>query len=131
MAGKTPMVETVMRLGLQPKPSVEVNRSNAGSTLSRLSMGSPIPMKTTLVKVSTAGMDRIWLRISAVLRLALKPIRPVMQKAQPILQPTWDDTQSVALSASGIYTASIKPPFKAGNRYLMVPSVERAALTGG
>lgn len=47
MAG-IPTVETVIRLGDHPQANGAVMISRARSTLSRLSMGSPSPMKTRL-----------------------------------------------------------------------------------
>ena len=98
----TPAVETVIRVGDQPNPHAEVRTSSAGSRLSRLSSGSPMPMKTTLVSRSRSGSDPIWLRISFVERECWSPCRPVAQKRQPIRQPACDEMQSVARSPSGM-----------------------------
>ena len=35
---------------------------------------------------------------------------PVMQKVQPIAQPTWEETQSVFRPGSGMYTDSMSFP---------------------
>ena len=53
-----------------------------------------------------------------------------MQKRQPILQPTCTDRQRVARRPSGMKAASTKRP-AAGNRYLRVPSADRASVAGG
>ena len=128
---------TVIRLGLQPHPQGAVRISVARSTASRLSIGSPCPMNTMLVSLSVSGRAYIWFRISPAVRFPSNPCLPVWQKRQFILHPTCDETQSVALSPSGIKTVSTKrvefvatesrPTGKhlAGNRYLMVPSTER------
>ena len=80
-------------------------------------------MNTMLVRLSLSGMERIWLTIWAAVRLPWNPCRPVMQKEQFILQPACEETQSVALSRSGIYTLSTSRPGAPRNRYFTVPSV--------
>ena len=52
--------------------------------------------------MSLSGNELIWLIIWLDVRLAVKPCLPVMQNLQFILQPTWEETQSVARSSSGI-----------------------------
>ena len=91
-----------MRVGDQPKPHSEVRMSSARSTLSALSSGSPIPMKTRLVSRSNSGSETIWLRISAVVSEWMSPCRPVAQKAHPMRHPACEETQSVARSPSGM-----------------------------
>ena len=70
------------------------------STRSRLSSGSPIPMKTMFVRCfpSTASLRaawRTWSTISAVSRSRSIPSSPVAQKGQPTAQPAWELMQSV------------------------------------
>ena len=104
--GMMPTEETVMRLGLQPRPQSEVRMLQTARTASRLSMGSPMPMKTTLVSCSNSGMEKSWLRMSPADSEPWKPCCPVTQKRQPILQPTWHEMQRVARSSSGMKTVS-------------------------
>src|SRR5574344_189997 len=120
----SPTLLTVMRLGLHAHPSAEVSISVALNTLSRLSKGSPCPMNTTLVSLSLSGNEYIWFNMSAAVRFPSKPCLPVWQKMQFILHPTCDDTQSVALSFSGINTVSTNLPSDVGNKYFTVPSLD-------
>ena len=53
---------------------------------------------------------------------------PVRQNVQPTAQPTWDETQSVLRSGSGMYTDSTSFPSCVRQVHLMVPSVERCSL---
>ena len=53
----SPTLDTVMRLGLHPYPQSALSTSVARNTLSRLSNGSPCPMKTMLVSVSRSGNE--------------------------------------------------------------------------
>jgi len=59
-------------------------------------------------------------------------MRPVMQKEQPSLQPTWEERHSVARSPSGIITAStpVLETHKVGKRYFLVPSVDTCTCNG-
>ena len=100
--GTTPAVETVMRVGDHPNPHSEVSISSARSTLSVLSSGSPMPMKTKFVRRSRSGSEMIWLSISAAVSECCSPCRPVAQKRQPMRHPACDETQSVARSPSGM-----------------------------
>ena len=95
----------------------------------RLSNGSPIPIKTILVSFALSGIDNIWFVISLDVRLPDQPCFPVMQNKQFILQPTWHDTHSVALSSSGMYTVSILP-CSVLNKYFVVPSILSALHIG-
>ena len=77
-----------MRFGLHANPQGEVRISMALITSLRLSRGSPIPIKTILVRgvigskpfSGRGGMLKIWFMISEAVRLALKPNLPVAQK---------------------------------------------------
>ena len=68
-------------------------RSKAGSRLSRLAIGSPMPITTILLSRSSSGKSRckcnICSTISPVVKLRTRPSRPLAQKAQPMAQPTW------------------------------------------
>ena len=70
------------------------SRSQAPSTLSRLSSGSPIPMKTTWLTSSLRRKCSAWSRISDAVRLRPNFIVPVAQKVQVSGQPDWLDRQS-------------------------------------
>ena len=137
--GSTPTVESVTRFGLQPSPQSEVMISRALDTSSQLSSGSPMPMKTTLVRISASLMSSSWEMISLAVRLPWKPPRPVMQKLQFILQPACEDTHAVARaippslpsSYCGIITVSMYlPSRRVGKRYLRVPSFEVKVSSG-
>ena len=71
--------------------------------------------------------------ISAALRSRWKPCFPVEQKEQSRLQPTCDDTQSVARLPSGMSTVSTRPPPSMRISHLRVPSAEswRDSTAGG
>ena len=107
MPGIRPTLDTVMRRGLQANPQSAVRISQVRRISRVLSKGSPMPMNTMLVRRSTSGIPHIWFMISAAVRLPLQPCLPVMQNWQFILQPTWQDTQRVPRSSSGIKTVSI------------------------
>ena len=95
-------METVTRVGDQPKPHSEVMTESVRSNWSGLSSGSPIPMNTRFVRRSRSGRETIWLRISAAGSDSCSPWRPVAQKRQPMRQPACEETQSVARSPSGM-----------------------------
>ena len=71
-----------------------------------------MPMKTRLVSGRGAGpppsstMRRLarstWSTISPAVRWRTSPMVPVMQKVQPMAQPTCEETQSVLRSVSGM-----------------------------
>ena len=118
----SPTVETVMRLGLMARPQGAVSTVRAARTESMLSMGSPIPMSTMLVRLADSSTLIVWFTMLCVDRLPPQGCLPVAQKAQPILQPTWHEMQRVRRSVSGIMAVSIVRAAPAGNRYLRVPS---------
>lgn len=95
-----------------------------------LSRGSPIPINTRLVSLSRSGIDSIWLIISVAVRWWRKPMRPVAQNLQPILQPACDDTHSVMRSPSGISADSIYSPSEVRNKYFFVPSCDTDSFSG-
>src|SRR5574341_172226 len=101
-------------------------RRSAGITLSRLSIGSPMPMSTTLVTGRAPPSSRFASQscptISPVLRLRLKPCLPVEQKAQSSVQPAWLDTHSVPRPVSGMNTASTALAASTLSNHLRVPS---------
>jgi len=58
----------------------------------------------------TPPLPRAWERMCSAERLARRPMRPVAQKTQARLQPTWEDTQSVVRgSVLGQGAASCPP----------------------
>ena len=67
-----------------------------------------------------------WPIISETVKLRLNPCCAVEQNVQAKAQPTWEDTQRVARSASGIYTVSTccSPTCIA---HFIVPSAERCS----
>jgi len=103
MPAITPTVEIVTcRQPRPPRPFAAI-RSTAASTASRLSIGSPMPMKTKVCKRRPAARAsrrsaRNCSTISPLLRLRSKPVFVVAQKSQPIAQPTCEETQPAARS---------------------------------
>src|SRR5574343_312050 len=103
---------------------------SADTTLSKLASGSPMPIITTLEMTrSFFGVTPMallahhsWPMISAVLRLRLKPWRPVEQKVHSSAQPTWDDMHKVPRSSSGMNTVSTPLPVPTSSSHLRVPS---------
>ena len=97
MPGMTPQVERLMCRIPMFSPSGWFTNSRNRSTLSRLSMGSPIPMRTIL-DTGTPLSD--WVKItcsniSPGVRSRTFPPRVDAQKAQPIRHPTWVETHTV------------------------------------
>mmetsp|Transcript_23489 Transcript_23489/g.75931 ORF Transcript_23489/g.75931 Transcript_23489/m.75931 type:complete len:210 (-) Transcript_23489:267-896(-) len=96
-----PTVETVIRLAPRSKSDWWVMPRRLLRTASRLSRGSPIPMKTTL-RTSAPPSSRTdcracqtCSRISAADSCANAPIVPVAQKEHWRPHPTWEETQTV------------------------------------
>src|SRR3989344_6674454 len=89
-------------------------------------------MKTMFVK-GTACADllacRIWLTISAEVKLRVHPPIPLAQKRQPNLQPAWVDTHTVVRSAVGIRTVSTFSRSPRVKRNFLVLSVDLASVT--
>ncbi len=92
--------------GIQPTVEIAVwrwpmptsgSRSHAASTLSRLSIGSPMPMNTQLVTPCGADSRRrkcsAWSTISDAVRLRANFIWPVAQKVHVSGQPDCEETQ--------------------------------------
>ena len=129
MRGTIPTVDTVTRRGAIAKALGWTSRRTAGSTAGRLSSGSPIPMKTTLLMrrpgSSSSRMRQTWSTISAVVRLRPKPRAPVAQKLHASGQPCWVEMHSVVRPSSGISTDSMRTPSRASSTALTVPSAER------
>ena len=78
-------------------PSGWFTSSRNRSTLSRLSMGSPIPISTML---ETSAPESIWVKstwssISAGVKSLTFPAMVEAQKAQPIRHPTWEEMHTV------------------------------------
>ena len=88
-----PTVETVIWRQPSAPSSFGAIRSMAASTASRLSIGSPMPMKTTVcslrpVLAASRRSAKNCSTISPALRLRSKPVLVVAQKSQPMAQPT-------------------------------------------
>ena len=128
--GTTPAVETVTRRGASANAfGMRSGAAIASSTAGRLSSGSPMPMKTTLV-IRRSGGERLAHAADLVddlggERLRVKPSAPVAQNEQASGQPTWVETQSVVRSSSGISTDSTRAPSRARSTPFRVPSAER------
>ena len=102
MPGIHPTVEIAVWRWPMPRSG---RRSQAASTFSMLSIGSPMPMNTQLV--TRAGPLRpplcgrssrrrkwsAWSRISEAVRLRAKRMRPVAQNVHVSGQPDWEETQ--------------------------------------
>ena len=132
-----PAVQIVIRSCAKAKAERSKRTSMAAKTSSALSSGSPMPMNTILWKrhpslsraVSTCAI------ISPAPRDLTSPWPPVSQNAQPIRQPTCEETQSVALPSSGPRTAigmrthSTARPSSRRNRTLAVAPNSPASST--
>ena len=100
MRGTTPAVLIVTRRLEIPNARSSMNTSAASIAASKLSSGSPMPMKTMLVIPGASAPGSRAARhacptISARVRLPSKPCLPVAQKLQSRAQPTWDEMHSV------------------------------------
>ena len=124
-----PTVDTVICRQPSPPSRLSAIRSTAGSTASKLCIGSPMPMNTTVRRrrlwaVASRRNATNWAMISPAVRLRSKPALPVAQKSQPIAHPAWEDRQPAARAGSwsGIRTASTVRPSVRPSSSLMVPS---------
>ena len=93
----------------------------------QLSNGSPMPMNTMLVGLSSGerrAISRTCPAISNGVRFRRYPMRPVAQKEQPSAQPAWDEMQSVRREPLGMSTDSTASPSARRQRYLRVPSAD-------
>ena len=101
MPGTMPTVETVRWRA--ERPSAPCSRSIAPHTAASLASGSPIPMNTTFETRrprprAAADARTTCSTISPVVRCRVKPAWPVAQNPQPIAQPAWVETHTVARS---------------------------------
>ena len=129
MPGTMPTVETVICRQPSAPSALSARRRTAVRTASRLSIGSPMPMKTRVCSLRpTAFASRRSARncstISPAVRLRSKPVFVVAQKSHPIAQPTCEERQPAARSArkSGISTDSTVRPSPRRSSNLVVPS---------
>ena len=78
-------------------PSGWFTSSRNRSTLSRLSMGSPMPISTILEMGAPESfwVKITWSSISPGVKSRTFPAMVDAQKAQPIRQPTWEEMQTV------------------------------------
>ncbi len=81
--------------------------------VSRLAIGSPMPMNTMLLTRRSRRRARCDARttcstISPTVRWRVKPACPVAQKPQPMAQPAWLLTHTVARSGYSISTVSTR-----------------------
>ncbi len=90
MPGIQPTVEIVVRRWVMPRSG---RRSQAASTLSRFSIGSPMPMKTQWSIASIRRKCSAWSTISEALRLRANRIAPVAQNVHVSGQPDCEETQ--------------------------------------
>jgi len=88
--GIQPTVEIAVRRWEMPTSG---RRSQAASTLSRFSSGSPIPMKTQWSIASIRRKWSAWSRISEAVRLRANFICPVAQNVHVSGQPDCEETQ--------------------------------------
>ncbi len=136
MPGTQPTVEMAMRRAEMPMPSGWLIVPQASSTASRFCIGSPMPMKTTLVSRAPCDSDSrpartTWSTISDAVRLRPGPIAPVAQNLHPSAQPTWLDTHTVRRpSACAIRTASTTAPSTARRPHFTVPSRDSTRASG-
>ena len=129
-----PTVETVRWRADSPRSSC--SRSTAPHTAASLASGSPIPMNTTLLTRRPPSRARRAARttcstISPVVRWRVKPACPVAQNPQPIAQPAWLETHTVARSGYSISTVSMRAPPSSSQRNLTVsPASLTDSVTG-
>lgn len=108
-----PMVEISILRQDMAAPWADVRVVRLSKTASRLSSGSPMPMNTTrvgqtpVVRWDSFATVLSCASISGVVRLRLKPLRPVWQNRHPIGQPTWVDRHTVRHVRMGMLTASM------------------------
>ena len=90
----------------------------------KLSIGSPIPIKTILSNFShSSSRYKNCSTISLAVRFLEKPNVPVLQNAHPIAHPTWQETQAVFLPfPSKSKTVSTQEPSCKVNCNFTVPS---------
>ena len=105
-------------------PSGWFTSSRNRSTLSRLSSGSPMPIKTILEMGSPESFwaKITWSRISDGVKSLTLPAIVDAQKAHPIRQPTCEETQTVLPWWYCMTTVSMQLPSSSCHRYFTVPS---------
>ena len=92
MPGSQPTVETVVRRWVMPTSG---SRRAASSTSSTFIIGSPMPMKTSVVdRLDAAEVQRLVEDLARRVRLRPNFIVPVAQNVQVSGQPDCDDRQS-------------------------------------
>src|SRR6185503_6603262 len=159
MFGTTPEVESVTRRRESPYAKSSSIMLIASTTGWKLLSGSPMPIITTfetgrgereISRLEARGARRedfpspsissrrlfatqSWPMISPTRRSRLKPWRPVEQNLQSSAQPTWEETQSVPRSSSGMKTVSMPFPIPTSKSHFTVPSAERCSerIAGG
>ena len=91
MPGIQPTVEIAVRRWVMPRSG---RRSQAASTLSRFSIGSPMPMNTQWsTRLDSRRKCSAWSRISDAVRLRANFIAPVAQNVHVSGQPDCEETQ--------------------------------------
>ena len=140
MRGTIPTVLTVMRRSGTANPAGSRNTATARSTASRLSRGSPIPMKTTLggANPRCRATRAYWRTISDASRLRTRPSRPVSQNTQPRAHPTWLERHTVQRSLARrreagwrMATVSTRLPSPSRTAKRTVPSASCATSAAG
>src|SRR6266851_3727577 len=111
MPGTMPLVERVTCLGENARPSGSSMMRSAAMTASKLRSGSPWPMSTRLVcgaswDLCCSSGSKTCARISAGVRLRIRPSCAVRQKWQSTAQPAWVEMQMVCRPVLGMKTAS-------------------------
>ena len=122
-----PTVDTVMCRAPMPNPSGPLSTLKATFTPGQLSSGSPMPMKTMLVRLSSGVRRRISRTCPAIsngVRFRRYPIRPVAQKTQRSAHPACDEMHRVRRPPLGISTDSMASPSASRQRYFLVPSTD-------
>ena len=137
MPGTQPTVEIAIAGPRCPGPSGELIAAQASSTASRFCSGSPMPMKTTLVRRAPCGVGlaarraRPGRRSRPAVRSRPAPMRAGGAERQPSAQPAWLETQTVRRPAAwAIRTASTTAPSAARRPHLTVPSRETTRASG-
>ena len=123
--GTIPQVETVRFRWLMFSPFSSVRSSMNLSRLSKLSIGSPVPITTTFATLSPVSLviRYIWSNISDGVSPRTSPSNVDAQNRQPIRQPTCEEMQTELPCLYRIRTLSITFPSSNANRYFLVPSI--------
>ena len=120
--------DTWRRLRFSPSGEERISRNR--TTLSKLSSGSPMPIKTKLAIFSPVSSSAAYTSssISDGVRFRTQPARVEAQKLQPIRHPTWVEMHKLFPYLYRMTTASTQLPSESSSRYFTVPSSLETSL---